>query len=386
VPNRRGPVLLATGGTGGHIFPAVALAQALAERGLPCEMIGARGGMEEGAAARAGLPFHGVRAGKLDRSRPDPRALLRAAAGFLDANSVIAKVRPTAVVGFGGFASLPGAIAAGLRAIPLVLHEANAQPGLVTRLLARRAHTVALAHEATAARLPGARTRWVGMPVREVRRPREEALAALGLERDRLVLLVIPGSQGSVLLNRLLPPLLERTHPNGLVHGRAIQVLHVTGPGRLAEVQPRVRHLSWYLCAESVDGPTAWSAATLAIARAGFGTIADAAFHGVPLIMVPLPSAAEDHQTRNAEAVQSDGAGLLIRQSDLEREAGQEAQGSLAAGILACLEEERRAQMVAAALAKSPAGAAQRLADIVIEATDTARRAAVHAKPSGEAP
>ena len=369
------PVLLATGGTGGHIFPAVALAAALRERGVESVMLGAAGGMEERAAAANDITFRGVRAGKLDRSRPDPRALLRAAAGFADAYRVVGQLRPGVAVGFGGFASFPGTTAAAARGVPLVLHEANVQPGLVTRLFARRARTVALAHEATAARLPGARARWVGMPVREVRRDRRESLAALGLEEGRKFLLVMPGSQGSVALNRAIPPVLERALTDGAATGQPVQVLHVTGPGRLAEVAPRIAHLDWYHCAESVDGPTAWSCADLAITRAGFSTIADAAYHGVPLLLVPLPSAAEDHQTRNAEAVEAAGAGVLVSQAEVEGESAGGTPGRLAASILSCLSEPQHARMSAAASAASPEGAARRLAEIVLETAGRGRAA-----------
>lgn len=349
------PVLLAAGGTGGHIFPAVALARAFQSRGRECLLVGVRGGMEEGAAARENLRFLGVRAGKLDRSRPDPRALARAGAGILDAIAHVGRVRPAAVVGFGGFASLPGSAAAVVRRVPLVLHEANALPGLVTRSLARTARAVGVADEAAARHLPQGRAHWVGMPVREVRVPRADALARLGLEPSPPVVLIMPGSQGSARLNRLLPPLLEK-----LLAGRPVQVLHVTGPGRLDEVEARVRHLPWYRTAESLHGPDAWAAAELAITRAGMGTIADAAYHGVPILAVPLPGSAEDHQTHNARALEVRGAGRLVVEADLER--GGEKLGE---ALAAAFDPAERERMSRAALTASPEGAADRLADLV---------------------
>ena len=366
-------VLLATGGTGGHIFPAVALARSLERHGVSCAIIGGRGGMEERVAASEGLEFFGVRTGKLDRSRPDPRAVLRALAGFWDAWRIVGRERPAAVVGFGGFASFPGAAAAALRGVPLVLHEANARPGLVTKLLARFARTVAISDAAAAQELPSGKATWVGMPVREVRVPVPEALAQLKLTAGSPVVLVMGGSQGSLKLNTLLPAILERA-----LRGQNVQVVHQTGRGRLEEVASQVKHLPWYHAVEWVDGPAAWCAAVVAITRAGYSTIADAAFHGVPLLMVPLPSAAEDHQTKNARAVEARGAGVLVTQADLEREfqavkhaaEGASAQGlpgGLETSILACLRPERLAAMRAAATAASPAGAAERLAALVLQ-------------------
>jgi UDP-N-acetylglucosamine--N-acetylmuramyl-(pentapeptide) pyrophosphoryl-undecaprenol N-acetylglucosamine transferase len=377
-------VLLATGGTGGHIFPAVAFARALEPLGFSCGILGGAGGMEERIAAQENLEFFGVRTGKLDRSSPDPRAVLRALSGFADAAGIVSRIRPAVVIGFGGFASFPGCAAAVLRNVPLVLHEANARPGLVTKLLAGFARRVALADETASKELPSNKSVWIGMPVREVRVPRVEALLELGLKPDQPLVLVMGGSQGSVKLNQLLPGILERA-----LTGKNVQVLHQTGRGRLEEVAPVVAHLPWYHTAEFVDGPTAWSAASAGITRAGYSTIADAAFHGVPLVMIPLPSAAEDHQTKNARSVEARGAGLVVSQAQLESEGATQLKsasiaanlpdpailpGPLETGILACLQPERAPLMRASALASSPEGAAQRLAALVLDCIGSSQR------------
>lgn len=354
-------IMLTAGGTGGHIFPAVAVARDLQARGNAVVFVGAAGGMEQGVAERENLTFYGIRAGKLDRGRPSPRALWRAAAGFVDATRLLRRLQPRVVVGFGGFASFPASAAAALTGTPLVLHESNAFPGLVTRLLARRATAVALGDEAAGSRLPGATLAWVGMPVREVRRPRLEALQELGLDAERLTLLVMPGSQGSEVINRLLPGLLVEALANGLANGAPVQVLHATGPGRLDEVAAQVKGLSWYHVAPTVDGPTAWSAADVALTRAGSATVADAAFHGVPLVMTPLPSAAEDHQSMNALAVVERGAGRLLPQTSLENRPGEATDI-----ILGCLTRNWIGVASVAASSASPAGAAGRLCDLIL--------------------
>jgi UDP-N-acetylglucosamine--N-acetylmuramyl-(pentapeptide) pyrophosphoryl-undecaprenol N-acetylglucosamine transferase len=359
-------ILLATGGTAGHIFPAVALARALEAHGLHSAVIGGLGGMEEGIATRENLGFYGVRTGKIDRSRPDPRALFRALAGFWDAAATVGKLRPKAVVGFGGFASFPGVAGAWLRGVPIVLHEGNARPGLVTKVFARSAKMIGLVDEAAKLELVGARTKLVGMPVREQRMTRLEALEKLGLEPNKQTIFIMGGSQGSVRLNKLLPPILER-----VLAGKNVQVLHQTGRGRLGEVKTS----NWYHTTEFVDAIAAFGAADFAITRAGFSTIAEAAFHGVPLLLVPLPSASEDHQTKNAQGVEARGAGFLIPESALELESlsPTDSPGLLEKGILACLDASKLEELRKNAFSASSAGAAERLAALVLEVLELNR-------------
>ncbi|WP_026332213.1 undecaprenyldiphospho-muramoylpentapeptide beta-N-acetylglucosaminyltransferase [Deinococcus apachensis] len=353
-------VVMATGGTGGHIYPAVATARELMARGHEALLLGQRGGMEERVAAEQGLPFQGVEAGKLARSgqgRPDPRELLRAVRGVAEARTFLSQTRPGAVVGFGGFASLPGVLAAQSLGLPTVLHEQNARLGLTQRLAAGRARAVGTAYPKVIG-LPEDKATMVGMPVREERLPRAEALARLGLRDGPLTLLVMGGSQGSLALNNGVPDVLREvlgeagTSPEG-----SVQVLHSTGPRWLEEVAPRVADLPWYHAVGYTDAVAAWSASDLAITRAGTGTLAEAAFHGVPLVMVPLPESAENHQLHNALSVQEAGAGRVVEQTALA--------GQLGEAVLECAAAGMRALMREAALGRSPAGAAGRFADLV---------------------
>jgi UDP-N-acetylglucosamine--N-acetylmuramyl-(pentapeptide) pyrophosphoryl-undecaprenol N-acetylglucosamine transferase len=171
------------------------------------------------------------------------------------------------------------------------------------------------------------------------------------------------GSQGSVKLNKLLPPILER-----VLTGKNVQVIHQTGQGRLEEVNPVIAHLPWYQTIEFVDAIAAFSAADFAITRAGFSTIADAAFHGVPLLLVPLPSASEDHQTKNASSVEARGAGFLIPEAALMQESlsPTDAPRLLERGILACLDAPKLEEMRKNAFSASSVGAAERLAALVM--------------------
>jgi UDP-N-acetylglucosamine--N-acetylmuramyl-(pentapeptide) pyrophosphoryl-undecaprenol N-acetylglucosamine transferase len=163
---------LATGGTGGHVFPALALAAEARAAGWSVDPARRRRRPRGRWAREAGVAFLGVAAGKLDRERPVPGRAGARAAGVAQASALLRRARPDLLVGFGGFASLPGVAAARLTRTPYVLHETNAVPGLVTRAFARRARLVVLTQAVTAARLPRARTRVVPLPVRERRVPR----------------------------------------------------------------------------------------------------------------------------------------------------------------------------------------------------------------------
>ena len=353
-------VVLSTGGTGGHIYPAVATAHELIRRGHAVTVLGQQGGMEERIAADQQLDFFGVQAGKLARSgqgRADPRELLRAGKGILEARRYLAAKRPSVVVGYGGFASLPGVLAAQSLGLATVLHEQNARLGLTQRLAAGRARAVGTAYPVVAG-LPPDKGVLVGMPVREERLGRPEALARLGLEAGRLTIFIMGGSQGSLAMNNALPDILRAIFQGGHSPDGPVQVLHATGPRWIGQVAPVVADLPWYHPVSYVDSVAAWSASDLAITRSGTGTLAEAAFHGVPDIMVPLPESAENHQLFNARAVQAAGAGQVIEQSVVSAQLG--------AAVLECLTAQRRSAMQAAALARSPAGAAGRLADLVL--------------------
>ena len=351
-------VVLATGGTGGHIYPAVATARELTRRGYAVSLLGQSGGMEERVAAEAGLEFYGVLAGKFARSASglDPRQALKALRGLAQARGYLKRLRPGVVVGYGGFASLPGVLAAQSLGLPTVLHEQNARLGLTQRLALRRSKAIGTAYPEVAGLKPQLATQ-VGMPVREEWLLRQEANARLGLQDGPLTIFVMGGSQGSVALNSAVPGVLrEVLGAAGLSPDDGVQVIHSTGPRWLSEVLPQVQGLGWYRAVGYLDSVAAWSACDLAITRAGTSTLAEAAFFGVPVIMVPLPGSAEDHQRFNARSVQASGAGRMVEQEAMSRELG--------GVVLECLDAEARSVMQRAARGRSPQGAASRLADL----------------------
>jgi UDP-N-acetylglucosamine--N-acetylmuramyl-(pentapeptide) pyrophosphoryl-undecaprenol N-acetylglucosamine transferase len=359
-------LVFATGGSGGHIYPAIAVAEALEPFGYRTLFVGDEGGMEARIVPEAGFPFAGVRAGKWHRGRPDPRQALRALLGLMDARRTLQRERPAAVVGFGGFASFPTLAAAVLLRLPIALHEQNVLPGRVTRLFAARAALVAVARTETRRHLMRARRIVdVGLPIREGRMGKREARERLSLPPDGLVTLVMGGSQGSLTLNeavpnayRQLPEACRRDHT----------VLHACGERWAGQVDaPDAR----YRVVPYLDAALAWAAADLAITRAGMSTVAEAAYHGVPLVMVPLPSAADDHQRHNALSVEEAGAGRMLPQSELER---------LPQLWCDMLQEDVRFRASAAARARSPEGAAAKMAHLIdelVRASPAAARTAV---------
>jgi len=350
-------LVLATGGTGGHIFPALAVAEVAAADGIDVLVLGQKGGMEERLTAQAGVPFHGVSAGKWHRGRPSPGQALKAMTGVVEAWQYLRRHRPTVVIGFGGFASYPGCFAAARLKVPLVLHEGNAYPSQVNRWLAADAELVIVAQEQALAHLPRRkRSLVVPFPVRERVMERAAARASLGLAHDAVVTLVMGGSQGSAVLNRVVPA----AYQTAKAAYPALEVVHSAGAGNAPGVTAASAGLSGYHVADFLDAPTAWGAADLAITRAGVGTLSEAALNGVPLLMIPLPSSAEDHQLHNAKAVETAGAGIVVQEHELER---------LPAAWLSLLEPDARRSAAAASAARTPVGAARRILDAVMELT-----------------
>lgn len=349
---QRGLIVLASGGTGGHIYPAAATAKALLERGFEVAFIGQQGGLEARIVPAEGLPFYGVRAGKWHRGRPDPRQALRAALGLTDALRLIRTLKPVLVLGFGGFASFPALAAARLLGVPYALHEQNAYPGKVVRWFARGARFIATATAEAGEHLKRP-TKVVGVPVREVKVDKKYARRELGLPEQGTITLVMGGSQGSVMLNSAVPDAFA-----GLSEGlrASLTVLHGSGPANLKLTRERCADFPNYRVDGYLESVLAWSAADLGITRAGNGTLAEAAFHGVPLVMVPLPSAAENHQLHNARAAEAAGAGTLVEERELER---------LTDAWQRLLEPKARTAASLAAARRSPEGAASRLAALV---------------------
>jgi len=353
-----GPVVLATGGTGGHVFPAEALAGELEARGLPFALVtDSRGRQWQGALARR--PIHYIRSaspsGSLQRRL---LALLSLGLGLFDAWRALGRIGPAAVVGFGGYASVPTMIAARLRRLPAMVHEQNAVLGKANRLVLGGVAKVATSFART--RFVGDKAYLVGNPVRDaVRALRGSVYRAPG--PDRVIdLLVFGGSQGAASFSQVIPDaILSLPQPT-----RArLRLVQQCRPEDLERV--RGRYLQANIVAELApffaDLPQRLASAHLVIGRSGASTVAELATIGRPSILVPYPYAADDHQTANARAFEAAGACLVIPHAEFTA-------ATLAAHLAALFASpERMAAMAGAAHAAGRPDAAARLADLVGE-------------------
>ncbi|WP_117236815.1 UDP-N-acetylglucosamine--N-acetylmuramyl-(pentapeptide) pyrophosphoryl-undecaprenol N-acetylglucosamine transferase [Thermus sediminis] len=300
-------VLLTGGGTGGHLFPALAVAEELHRRGHPVFYLGAEGGLEAQILPKTPWPHALIPAGKLDRSGFRPGQAWKLMGGLSAARKVLLQVRPKAILSTGGYAGFPGSLVGALEGVPLLLHEQNARLGLALRLLAPLAKGLALSVPIALSPRLSPKARVLGYPVREVGYPKAEAKGRLGFDPGKPLLLVLGGSQGSLELNETLPPLLK---PLGL------PVLHQVGERWLG----RFRHLEGegYRVAGFLETPLAMSAADLLLSRAGAGTLAEAAFHRLPALLFPLaPSLDGGAQLANALAYERAGGAELARREAL---------------------------------------------------------------------
>jgi len=355
------PVVLAAGGTGGHVFPAEALAGELEARGVPFTLFtDTRGRQWQGALAHR--PIHYIRSasptGPLQRRLA---AVLSLGLGLFDAWRALGRIGPAAVVGFGGYASVPTMIAARLRQLPSMLHEQNAVLGRANRLVqggvARIATSFARTrHVAEADR----RVRVVGNPVREPVR----ALSASHYRppgMDRIIdILVFGGSQGSASFSSIIPeavlslPASLRSRLRLVQQCRPEDLARVRGLYKQADI---VAELSPFFA----DLPQRMASAHLVIGRSGASTVAELAAVGRPSILVPYPHAADDHQTVNARAFEAAGACIVIPHDAFTA-------STLASELRVLVEAPRRlAEMAAAARDVGRPDAARRLADLVGE-------------------
>lgn len=349
--------LLMAGGTGGHVFPALAVAQRLQAAGWQVHWLGSQGGMEIELVQKSGiavsaLPVSGLRGAGVLRLLAAPLRLLAALRGAL---AVVRRERPDVVLGFGGFASGPGGVAARLSRVPLVVHEQNAIPGLTNRLLARIATRVLVAFPAAQRVLAGGEL--VGNPVRD-------AIRAIDAPGERLVgragalrVLVLGGSLGARALNENVPAALEL-----VARDAAVDVRHQTGRNDHAMVVDAYarRKLAAQVVPFIDDMAAAWAWADLAICRAGALTVSELAAAGVPAILVPYPHAVDDHQTHNAALLVDAGAARLLPQQELTPE-------SLAAAIGALGDRAALRAMAACARQVAPGDAAGRIQSICEE-------------------
>ena len=356
------------GGTAGHVFPAIAVAERLREAGHEVRFVGSAAGQEASLVPAAGYPFTSVRVTSA-QTRLSLRTLRAVSMALAAARAVRSLVRAAdVVVGIGGYASAPAILAARRSGTPIVLIEQNGVPGAVNRIAARWASVVATTFGVTAGRLPpSTRVVRTGNPIRrqiaEVVSDRDErraqALRAFELDGERLTVSVFGGSQGALRLDQMIAATI------GELGDRSdLQLLVATGPDHIGEVAPAAGSAGRLLVRvvgfiERMD--LALAVSDLAVARSGSGTVSELAACGVPSILVPYPHATENHQEANARELERAGAADVMLEPTMTP-------SGLAARIETLIADEpHRASMAAAMLEWASPDADRQIAGLVTE-------------------
>jgi UDP-N-acetylglucosamine--N-acetylmuramyl-(pentapeptide) pyrophosphoryl-undecaprenol N-acetylglucosamine transferase len=302
-------IVIMAGGTGGHVFPALAVAQSLIDKGWQVSWLGTHKGLESRVVPENGIAIDwlsvtGVRGKGLVSKLKAVFMLLRACG---QARGILLQRKPNVVLGMGGFVAGPGGLMAKLLGIPLIIHEQNRVPGTTNRLLARFANQVLEAFPNSFKKKIGAIC--TGNPLRK------EFLAVVDKEtkRDKTAvnILIFGGSQGAQVLNEVVP--------EAAVNLADVQIIHQTGEAMFDQVRARYRELNIkaHVTAFIDDMVAAYQWADVVICRSGAMTVSEVAAMAVPAIFIPLPNAIDDHQVANARFLTDAGAGLLLMQKDL---------------------------------------------------------------------
>lgn len=306
-------VLIMAGGTGGHVFPALAIAKKLMDEGCQILWLGTRGRMEEQLVPKYGIDIEyidvkGIRKNGVRTKLSAPFMVLKA---VLQAKRVIKKFRPQVVLGMGGYASGPGGVAAYLQGIPVVLHEQNAKAGLTNRLLFKIAKRALVGFPGA---FTGSKVTVVGNPVRESIVKLNELVRDFTL--NPLKISIIGGSLGARALNEIVPEALMNFKSD------SIKVVHQCGKGNSKNVKKAYQKAAFDVSVSDFvdDMDDLYKNTDLIICRAGALTVAEVTCAGVPAIFVPLPTAVDDHQYKNASFVQKEGGAVIFRQHELTSE------------------------------------------------------------------
>ena len=340
--------VMAGGGTGGHVIPGIAVARELASRGHQPVFVGTRQGMEARLVPAAGFPIEWVEIGGLKGLSLVRRArtVVELPTSVWAARAILKAHNAAAVFSMGGYAAAPVVLAAALAAIPVVLMEPNAMPGLTNRRMARFARRALVSFPEALPYFPAARVELAGLPVRD------EFFALPDKPRSQPpAVLITGGSRGSRTLNyatRELLPLLDLP----------LRILLQTGRDMHLELAAAIQHPSVEVRPFLDDMPAAFAQADLIICRSGAGTIAELAAAGKPAVLVPYPFAADDHQMANARAMERSGGARVVPDKECNGP-------RLLQEIHACLRGGSLESMARAARAQAKPGAAARAASLL---------------------
>ena len=312
-------IIISGGGTGGHIFPAVSIANAIKELCPDTEIlfVGAEGRMEMHRVPAAGYPIKGLPVAGFDRKNllKNIPVLIKLFKSQRLARKIVKEFQPHAAVGVGGYASGPTLKVAGSMGVPTLLQEQNSYAGVTNKLLAKQAKKICVAYEGMERFFDKDKIILTGNPVRQGllnhSKTREEAIATFGLDPSKQTILILGGSLGARTINQCLMENLDKVKSSG------IQFIWQTGKIYIEEAKAAVakaRELPMLHVTDFIsDMATAYCAADLVISRAGAGSISEFCLLQKPVILVPSPNVAEDHQTKNALALVNKNAALYVK-------------------------------------------------------------------------
>jgi UDP-N-acetylglucosamine--N-acetylmuramyl-(pentapeptide) pyrophosphoryl-undecaprenol N-acetylglucosamine transferase len=315
-------LLVAGGGTGGHLFPGIAIADEVVRRGGQAMFVGGSRGIETRAVPAAGYQLETLDVSGIKRMGllGTVRGLLRVPLALLRSLAILRRYQPDVVVGVGGYASGPMVLAAALARYPTAIQEQNSVPGFTNRVLGKLVKVVFIAFEDAAKHFPAKKVVRLGNPVRQKIVTALQGVVASETSADKLRLLVVGGSQGARAVSELVigaAPLLVEA-------GVDFTLVHQTGTADLERIAERYKTLGLdgRVTAQAFidDMASAYGNADLVIARAGALTLAELAIAGRPAILVPLPTAADDHQSKNAARFAESGAAVVLDQRKAKAE------------------------------------------------------------------
>ena len=311
--------ILSGGGTGGHIYPAIAIANELKSRFPDAEFlfVGAKDKMEMQKVPQAGYNIKGLWISGLQRRLTFDNALfpIKLLSSLLKSRTIIKQFKPDVVIGTGGFASGPLLQAAAIAGIPTVIQEQNSFPGITNKLLSKKANKICVAYENLERFFPKEKMILTGNPVRQdlidIESKREEAIQYFNLDSNKKTLLVLGGSLGARRVNQLI----EKELPNML--SQNVQVIWQCGKLYLEDYKKyNSANVQVVAFIERMD--LVYAAADIVISRAGASSVSELCIVGKPVIFIPSPNVAEDHQTKNAQAIVDKKGALMLKESELE--------------------------------------------------------------------
>lgn len=315
-------IIISGGGTGGHIFPAVSIANAIKEQHPEAEIlfVGAEGRMEMQRVPAAGYQIIGLPVAGFDRKHllKNISVLIKLMKSQIKARRIIKEFKPDAAVGVGGYASGPTLKVAGSMGIPTLIQEQNSYAGVTNKLLAKKACKICVAYEGMERFFDKEKIILTGNPVRQnllnQQMSREEAIRSFNLDPTKKTVLIVGGSLGARTINNCVLNGLDQIRQSG------VQFIWQTGKFYINEAKEKVGHAENYPMLHTTDFITdmaaAYNAADLVISRSGAGSISEFCLLGKPVILVPSPNVTEDHQTKNALALVAKDAALYIKDAE----------------------------------------------------------------------